>query len=187
MSENLLNNILESKLKTKIVAFFLANPERSFFLGELQKRLGSNSLTPHLNALIKKDLLITFSKRGKKYYIVNKRNPFLHQLRLSVSKNFRKYEDELTRNMKKISGLKVGVLTGLFCAEPGLSCDILLVGKISPLSIEGFVNGAEKIMGQELNYAVFDVKEYEHRKSMFDRFMKDIFENPHLMVVNKIK
>jgi hypothetical protein len=187
MSENLLNTILESKVKTNIVAFFLANPERSFFIGEIEKRLSSKSLTPHLAALVKLGLLKTFSKKGKKYFIVNKKNTFLNDLRLSISKNLKSYEDELVKAMKKVNGLKVGVLTGIFTANPEMSCDILLAGNITPKALENFIKGAEKLMGQELNFALFELKEYEYRKSIFDRFMKDIFENPHIVVVNKAR
>jgi hypothetical protein len=187
MSETLLNKILESKVKINIITFFLASPERSFYLGELEKRLSSKSLLPHLSALVKLDLLSTFSKKGRKYFIVNRKSPFLNDLRLSVSKNFSKYEDELFKSLKKISNLKIGVLTGIFVAAPQMQCDLLLAGNITDKALEGFIKGAEKLMGQEINYAIFDLKEYEYRKSIFDRFMKDIFENTHIVVVNKLK
>ncbi|MDB4940295.1 MAG: hypothetical protein JWO40_720 [Candidatus Doudnabacteria bacterium] len=187
MSENLLESILENNLKTKIIGLLLASPERSFYLGELEKRLSSKALAPHLSFFVKTGLLMTFTKKEKRYYLVNKKNPFLNDLRLSVSKTFKNYEDELVRNMKKIPNLKVGVLCGIFCADTETDCDILLAGDISEKALSNFIAGAEKIMGLELNYAVFETKEYEYRKSIFDRFMKDIFENPHIVIVNKLK
>ncbi len=182
-----LNQILESKVKINIVSFFLANPERSFFSGELEKRLGSKSLPPHLNSLIKMDLLKTFSKKGKRYYIVNSKNDFWSKLRSAVSKILKKYEDELVKAVKKLPGVKVAVLSGLFAAQPDRECDLLLVGKIPQSNLDNFIRGAEKIAGQELNYALFTSEEYQYRKSIFDRFMKDIFEYPHIVIIEKIK
>lgn len=187
ISESQLNQILDSQLKTKIVSFFLANPERSFFNGELEKRLVSKKLAPHLSSLIKTGLLNTFVKKGKRYYTVNSKNSFWSHIRAAVSKNFKKYEDELLVAIKKLPGVKVAVLSGLFTAMPDRNCDLLLVGNIPTRNLDNFVRGLEKLAGQEVNYALFSMQEYQYRKSIFDRFMKDIFEYPHIVVVDKVK
>jgi len=185
MSEALLENILESKSKTNLVAFFLATPERAFYVGELEKRIGSN-VGPHLNAMVKSGLLLTFTKKNNRYYVINKRNPFWNNLRLPMAKSL-KYEDELVKALKKMNNLKVGVLSGVFTANPNMQCDILLAGDVNQRALDNFIAGAERLVGQEVNYALFSSEEYQHRRSIFDRFMKDIFENPHIVVVNKLK
>ena len=95
------------------------------------------------------------------------------------------HQDQLVATLKRIRGLRTAVLSGLFTAQPQLECDVLLVGKISQNSLEKFSRGAEKLMGQEINYAVMDPQEYEYRRNTFDRFTKDIFENEHLVLIDK--
>ncbi len=185
MSETLLETILESKPKTNLIAFFLATPERAFYVGELEKRVGSN-LAPHLQSLVKMDLLKTFNKKSNRYYIINKKNLFLNDLRLALAKSLR-YEDELIKALKKLNNLKVAVLTGVFTANPNMDCDILLAGDLNQRALGNFIAGAEKTIGQEVNYALFSAEEYQHRRNIFDRFTKDIFENPHIIVINKLK
>ena len=81
MTDTFLEKVLKSKKQTGLVAFFLANPERAFYLGELQKRLGSRTLAPHLNFLVKENFVDPFSKKKLKYYRINQKNISLPQIR----------------------------------------------------------------------------------------------------------
>lgn len=182
--------ILENRIKANLANFFLVNPSRAFYFKELEKALKSRSLDQHLAFLVKADFLRQFSKKGNRYYILNRRSPLAAELKTALSrggKSLKKYPDELEKMANRLSGLRVCVLSGLFTANPHLQCDMLLVGAISRRSLENFVGKVEDLVGQEINYALFDVPEYQFRKNIFDRFMKDIFENPHHFVIEKVK
>lgn len=183
----MLETILKSKVKTNLLAFLLAGPQRSFYVGELKRRIGARNVQGHLNELAKENIVKSFSKKGKKYFQVNPKHPLYWQIRGTAQKAAKKYEDELFKYLKKLPGLKVAILTGIFTANPHMSCDVLLVGKLPEKKLLNFEKGIKKLMGQEINYALFSVGEYEARKSMFDRFMKDVLENDHLVVMNKIR
>lgn len=102
-------------------------------------------------------------------------------------KNRRGYEDELVKHVAKLPGVKAAILTGLFVGRPEFDCDMVVVGKIPEQKLHEFSKGVEKMMGQEINYAYFEMEEFKYRQNMFDRFMKDVFENEHLTILNKIK
>lgn len=184
----MLEKILESKTQSNVLAFFLVNPERCFYAGELEKRIGGKNLPADLRALQHAGILDSYPQRGvQRYYQMNRKMPHYQQLRSSVSKNFASYEDELIKSIKKLTGIRCAVLSGIFMGLPKMECDILLVGEVSKRQLDNFIIGAEKIIGQEVNYAVMDEKEFAHRKDTFDRFMKDMYENRHIVVVDKIK
>jgi hypothetical protein len=42
-------------------------------------------------------------------------------------------------------------------------------------------------MGQELNYSIMSEEEFINRRDTFDRFIKDIFDYPHLVILDKIR
>ncbi len=183
----MLETILQNKSLTNTLGFFLSSPERAFFIGDLQKRLGRGVVKP-LNELQKMDLVKVFTKKNLTYCILNQRNKNLPEIKSKVLKASKKFaEDEIVKAIRKMPKIKVAVLCGLFSANPELACDLLLVGDISKKRLDSFVKMTEKMIGQELNYALFDAKEYQFRKNIFDRFIKDIFENPHLVLVNKVK
>ncbi len=187
------SKIFENKLKTKIAGFFLNLEARAFSLGELEKKLSSRSLAAHLNALVKLDLLRTFHKRGVRYFILNQRNKDLPEWRSALVRagrshgSVKRYADDLYKLLQRSSGIKAAALSGLFCGNPEGACDLVLAGAISKRSLDKLIGAVQKIIGQEINYVLFDAKEYAYRKSIFDRFMKDIFDNRHLVVFDKIK
>jgi hypothetical protein len=187
MMEDLLKTLLESKTKLDLAAFLFSNPERAFYLGEIKKRLGARNLEADLAYFQKLNLFTSFTKKGKRYIRLNVKHPLYSQLRAQINKGKKAYEDELTKNVAKLPGIKVVILTGLFVGNPDAECDMLLVGKIPEQKVAEFSKGAEKVMGQEINYALFETEEFKYRQNMFDRFMKDVFENEHMIIVNKIK
>ena len=42
------------------------------------------------------------------------------------------------------------------------------------------------MMGQEINYSIMTEKEFLLRRDTFDRFIKDIFDYPHLTIVDSL-
>ena len=178
---------LENRNQSALIGFFLASPERAFYYGEIQKRTGLRSLDLLLLSFVREGFLTTFSKKSKKYYRVNQNSPVYLELKFSIGKNFKGYEDELSKYLRKIPGIKAAVLSGIFVGQPQMECDLVLAGKMPIVKLEELEKGLTKLMGQEVNYAVFSVEEYKYRKSIFDRFMKDIFENDHLVLFDKTK
>ena len=182
----MLQNILESNKKTTIATFFLASPVRAFYVGELEKRLGKGVL-PELSQMVKLDFLETFLKKGKRYYMVNERSNGYRDLKEFVLKSARSYEDELFKAVKKLTGVRCAVLMGVFAGYPNSECDLLLVGDFKEGQLTKLAEGLDSLMGQEVNYAVLSPDEFKYRKGTFDRFIKDVFENKHLVVVDNLK
>lgn len=186
--QNQYQEFFENKIKAKIIAFFLNNQHRAFYAGELEKKLSSRSLGPHLSALVKSGFLLTFVKKGQRYFILNKKNVGLPDIKSFAAKKLktvRKPEDELLKVLRRIPSLKAAILCGVFQGHPEQQCDLVLAGDLSKRTMDNLVSTVEKMIGQELNYALFDLKEYEYRKNIFDRFMKDIFDNQHFVVLEK--
>ena len=181
-----MQQLLENKSKARILGFFLTRPERGFYFGELKKKLAGRKLQADLAILVKKNLLLTNSKRGKKYYRLNKRSSSYVQLKSWAKKIKRAAEDDLVKMTKKVSGIRFAALSGFLAGNNKLECDLLLVGKVSQKKLEGFIKKAEALVHNEINYALMPIAEFEYRKNTFDRFMKDIFENDHVVLVDKI-
>lgn len=181
----MLNELIDSKQESVIYGFFLVSPERSFSLHELARRLGitQTKLAVALAKMVKLGYLRVFSKRGKKYYIVNSKFKLFPSLQTSLVKNQPKFEDELFIAIKKLGDVSGAYLTGIFSGHPELPVDILLIGKIGPKRLESFVKNCEKMMGQEVNYCVMTAKEFEIRKDSFDKFIRDIFDYRFITVV----
>ncbi|MBL8030319.1 MAG: hypothetical protein JNN11_03660 [Candidatus Doudnabacteria bacterium] len=184
----MLEEILNSKADASVLSFFLTAPERSFSPFEISKRLKLSYLkTTHtLNKLVLHGQLKSFSKKGKKYYLVNPRYKLLPLIRDYLLKNGSRYQDELFSAIKNLGEVRAAFLSGLFVGEPGLPVDLLLVGKVKAEKLEDFLKRLETLMGQEINYSLMSEAEFKTRRNTFDKFIKDIFDYRHLVVCDSI-
>jgi hypothetical protein len=184
----MLEDIINSKHESAVLSFFLVAPERAFSAIELAKRLSIPYLkVAHvLNKLAVHGQLKAFSKKAKKYYIINTKYKLMPEIKSYLIKNGPTYQDELFIAIKKLGEVKAAFLSGLFTGYANLPVDILLVGKINLSKLSEFMTNVEKLMGQEVNYSVMTVEEFVIRRNTFDKFIKDIFDYRHIVVVDEI-
>ncbi|HVY67352.1 MAG TPA: hypothetical protein VHA30_00425 [Patescibacteria group bacterium] len=184
----MLKEIVDSKTDSAVLSFFLAAPQRSFSVMEIARRLGlSNLKAAHsLNKLAAQGPLRAFSKKGKKYYLINAKYKLFPELKSYWQKEGPKYHDELFSAIRQLGEIKAAFLSGLFCGQANLPVDLLLVGKVNLNKLADFLKQTEKLMGQEINYSIMSVDEFLERRDTFDRFIKDIFDYSHLVVVDEL-
>ena len=185
----MLEEIVDSKIDSGTLSFFLSAPERSFSVLEISKRLGIPYLkvAHSLGKLTALGPIKMFAKKSKKYYMLNDKYKLLEQMRAFWQKSPVKYQDELFVAIRKLGDVKAAFLSGLFCGQPGLPVDLLIIGRVNLDKMSGFLKSVEQLMGQEINYSIMTVDEFLLRRNTFDKFIKDIFDYPHLTVVDELK
>ena len=102
------------------------------------------------------------------------------------AKNAQKGKDELFLAIRRLGDVRAAFLSGIFTGYPNLPVDILLVGKINLKKLSDFLKAVKKMMGQDINYSVMTVEEFLQRRDTFDKFIKDIFDYPHLVVMDEL-
>ncbi len=182
----MLTDILESNQKTAVLAYFLLAPERSFSFKELSKRLhiSDKVLVNILREFDELSLIQVFRKEKTELFIINQKHKLLPQIKLSLVKNQKPYEDELFLAIKKLGEIKGAFLSGVFTAQPQLPVDILLVGKINLNKLDTFLQNCKKMLGVDINYSIMTLEEFRMRRDTFDRFLKDIFDYRHVVVID---
>ncbi len=185
----MLEDIVDSKIDSSILAFFLAAPVRSYGVLEVSRRLGFpiQKTARALSSMSKSSQIKIFHKKGKSYYLLNEKYKLLPALSSALLKNAPKYQDELFIAIKKLGTVKAAFLSGLFTGYANLPVDILLVGKINLKKLDIFLTQLQKLMGQEINYSIMSEDEFLLRRDTFDRFIKDIFDYRHLVVCDNLK
>ena len=184
----MLENIIDSKTDSAILSFLLAAPPRSFSVLEISRRLNIPFLTTAhaLSKLAVAGPVKSFVKRGKKYYMLNQHYKLLPGIKDYWRKTGAKYQDELFFAVKRLGEIKAAFLSGIFTGHPELSVDVLLVGRVNLRKLDEFLKAAEHMMGQEINYSIMNPKEFLLRRDTFDRFIRDIFDYPHLTVIDTL-
>jgi hypothetical protein len=186
---HMLSQLLSSKPKTNLINLFLAHPGRSFSFTELRINAGcpAKLLKETLKELDKMDFLVHAHKNKIKYYQMNKHFTLFPELVSLLRKVKNIPSDDLAKRAQKFVSCKLVALTGVFVGKPRIETDILLVGKVGNKSLDNFLALAEKYAEQEIKYTIFTPAEFEYRKIMNDRFIKNILENNPVLIIDKTK
>lgn len=183
---------------------FLMNPEDIFDVGDMGKRskvLGA-ALRKEVKllkdiGLIKERVVVKMrpkrsgkdgelEKRKVNGYGLDSRFPYLAALRALVTEIALGKEDVAAR-FKNCGQLKLIIVAGIFLDEADSRVDILLVGeKMKKPMIENILRRLEAELGKELTYGVMETSDFEYRFGMYDKFIRDILDYPHLVVLNKL-
>lgn len=185
----MLSQLLSSKPKTQVINLFLAHSSRSFSFTEL--RINANCpaklLKQTLKDLDKIEFLNIIAKNHIKYYQMNKHFALYPELVNLLRKVRNIPQDDLVRQAARIGQCKLIALTGVFVGRPRIETDLLFVGRLGAKRLRKFLALAEKYAEQEISYTIFSPQEYEYRKMMNDRFVKNILENNPVFAVDKVK
>ncbi len=180
-------DILDSKYGSELLAFLLLAPARSYSSKELSKRLhiSEKTLANVLREFTQDSIIKQFNRDRVKLYIINQKHKLLPEIKASLIKNQKPYDDELFGAISKLGDIKGAFLSGAFTGQPQLPVDLLIVGKVALPKLDTFLKQCKTMMGIDIHYSIMTPDEFDLRRNTFDRFIKDIFDYPHIVVVDK--
>ncbi len=185
----ILEFLFGSKLKTRLIRFFLMNLEQEYSVQEICEKnlLKSGPARSVLNEFVKNKFVIERRKSGKKYYTSNQRFPLFFELKtLFIKSNIFPQCSSLDK-IKTIGDVKLALISGVFMNYPKSKADIILVANnVSRTRLKTLMNNIEAEVGKEISYVLMTSDEFKYRMDMLDRFLLDFLESPHDELVNKI-
>ena len=201
---DVLAKLFGSPARVKLMRLFLMNPEDVFDYADMNRRskVGAALLRKEVAllagvGLIKPRVVVKMKpKRGKaggelikkktNGYGMDVRFQYLGALRALVTEIALGKEDVSAR-FRNCGQIKLIVVSGIFLDNPDSRVDILIVGdKLKKPIIEGVLRRLEAELGKELIYAVMETPDFEYRFGIYDKFIRDILDYPHLVVANKL-
>lgn len=188
--KNTLEALFGSKLRWRLIKLFLLNDEKNFVVAEIAKKLKADgrNISGLLSQLEKAKFIASKSKQGKKTFATNQKFPFFSELKNLVVKSNVFPQCESLGKIKSLGNVKLGVISGVFINNPKSKTDLLIVGdNVSKAKMKHLLEDLEAEMGREVNYSLMDSTEFKYRTNMFDKFIMEIFESPHEIVVNKLQ
>lgn len=182
-----LSDIIDSDHQAELLAFLLTATPRSFPVSELSQRLSISpqAISTAAGVMEKHNLVKSFTKQQTKFYILNHRHAMVPQLKSSLGKEHKSWPDELSASLKKLGHFSGIFLSGVFVGRPELVIDLLLVGSVNANKLNEFLRTASKQFGGELNYSIMSAQEFRLRRNTFDRFIKDVFDYPHIILLDR--
>jgi len=193
----MLEQIIGSKTRVKLLRLFLNNPTQQFYLRELARRLKTqlNSVRREMENLEKLGIVQSIQQEAgyvkekggmKKYFVTNIDYILFPELKALFLKSQLLLEKSFVSKIKSLAKLQLFILTGVFIGQKGMSTDMLLVGNINRDKLAQAIRAFERDFGQSINYTVLSPQEFKYRKDITDKFLYDILEGEKMVICDEL-
>lgn len=183
----------------KLLRFFLFNPDGIFSFEEISRRarLVRRTARTELNILERagvirrKYLYETVPKRSYKRrvlgYALNHDFSLLAPLQAFLFATAPLNTKTLLAYVRRAGSFDFVAAAGVFMGEFERRLDVLLVSKsVSEQKAEQAVRLLEAELGIELKYAFLKTDEFRYRVSMRDKLVRDVFDYPHEILIDRL-
>jgi hypothetical protein len=180
-----LGKLFGSLPRVKVMKLFLFNDEAVFNKKEVSKRskISPSVSSKEVNLLFKAGLL----RKKKTGFYLDKNFPFLIPLQDLLMHSAPMQNKEISKRLSGVGKVKAVVVSGVFIQNPESRLDILVVGDdISQNRLKSVIGNMESEIGRELRFALLETADFKYRQGVCDRLVRDVFESPHKVVVDKV-
>jgi hypothetical protein len=176
----MLNSIITSKTRVKLLLKFFLNSNTKSYLRNLEQEFGesSNAIRVELNRLESADLLHSEVTGNRKYFRANTNHPLYKDIN-NIVKNFVEIDKLIERVINRVSNLERAYITGdLARGIDSQIIDVVLIGhNLETSYIEQLVSKAENILNRKIRYIILtetQMTDYFRNKPVLNIWEKDI-------------
>lgn len=183
----MLEDIIISRVRIKILKLFLTSPGKIFHVREMVRRTEEeiNAVRRELAHLEKAGMVTKEPRANRLYYTFRRDYPLYFEFLELIAKTTGIGLDIL-KNKAKLGKIKFAMLAGSFVrglpALPG-KVDLLVVGNIVLPELSQIVRSEEVRRDREINYTVVTKEEFEFRKKRRDPFILEILAGSRVMII----
>ena len=159
----MLQTLITSKTRLKLLLKFFLNPSLSSYLRELEGEFkeSSNGIRLELNRLEQADMLVSNFQGNKKIYTVNQLHPLYNEINGIIKKHYQ-LDVVLEFVIGKLGNLKEVFITGnISKGQDDDVIDLIFVGEIDSAFLLKLISKAEKLLHRKIRYLIYSVKEFE--------------------------
>ncbi len=121
-------------------------------------------------------------------YQLNKKFSFYEELKGLVLKSSPASMEAMLGRLKHLGRVKLALVAGIFLNNERKRVDLFIVGDdINERKLENFLRNLEAEVGKKVDFALMTTKEFDYRYDMYDRFLRDVLDYPHHVLINKMK
>ncbi|PJC33158.1 hypothetical protein CO048_03680 [Candidatus Roizmanbacteria bacterium CG_4_9_14_0_2_um_filter_35_15] len=183
----MLEHIIPSKTRRKILEFFFHRSGESYYLRRIVREVDEevNAVKRELDILSDAKLLLKERRLNKVYYNLNKNYIYYDEfLRIFTKTGYLALA--IHKNLSKIGKIKFVALSTKFSKNTVIRENeiyLLVVGVVVIPEVESIIKEGEKIFGRAINYTVMTEDEFVFRKKNNDPFIWRFLKQPKVMLV----
>ena len=173
----MLDSLITSKTRIRLLLKFFLNPAHGAYLRELAQEFGesTNSVRVELNRMAQSGLLESTEEGRTKVYRANPAHPLFPEISRIVAKTVG-LDSLIEQVVGRLGNVKFAFITGDYArgADSGL-IDLVLVGDIDESYLATLTKKVEELIGKKIRPLALSPEEFEKLKNRFH-------EEPHLVV-----
>lgn len=187
--DDALAKLFGSSARVKLLRLFLFNEQEIFNVASagFRAKLSKDATRKEIRSLLDAKIIRKKSVKGKTQYMANPRFSHYEALRTFLRTSTGVTDDNINTLIRKTGTVRLVTLSGLFTGVPEPGIDILVVGdKLDEKMLGASVRSLEAELGRELRYASFTTEDFRYRVGVYDRLVRDVFDYPHRIILDKI-
>lgn len=184
-----LERIFGSKARLKLLRLFLFNQEAALTSAEISSRtkLSKEAVRRELIDLLASGLVRRRGTQIPVRYQTNRDFEHLGALDMFIRGTTSVRPRNIINLLKRAGSLRLVALSGLFTGALEPQIDLLIVGdNLEESTLARTVRALEAELGREIRYASFTTADFRYRLGVYDRLLRDVFDYPHRLLVDKI-
>ena len=188
----MIEQLLGSKTRVKLLQLFLSNPNRSFYVREITRRIDEqiNSVRRELSNLLNIGIIVSDTTNNRLYYEVNQAYEFYEPLRAIFGKEAKTEKIKVPKtaeqeDLKALGNVELLLYTGQFTRDERAGVDVLIVGNTNANAVQKFLADLEKQEGKDLRYTVMTLADFNYRQQVRDKFLGNVLEAKSQVVIDR--
>lgn len=159
----MLDSLITSKTRVKLLLKFFMNPETRSYLRSLAEEFGesTNAVRVELNRLEKAGILESSPDGRTRLYRANRKHPLFPDI-ISLVKKFTGIDQLIDMVLSKLGNVELALVTGDYArgVDSGI-IDVVIVGDVDRRYLEHLVGMAEEMIQRKIRSLVLRVDEFE--------------------------
>jgi predicted transcriptional regulator len=194
----MIEQLFGSKTRVKLLQLFYSNPNRSFFVREITRKIDEqiNSVRRELSNLLSIGIITSETTNNKLYYEVNQKYEYFEPLQAifggGVKKTAKKTsaadgtadEADSETDLRAVGHIDLAVYTGQFTRDETSGIDFLVVGDVNPNALQKYVDELEGKENKSIRYTVMTLPDFRYRQQINDRFAVGIMNAKKQVLVD---
>jgi len=184
-----LAKLFGSPARLKMVRLFVFNTHTAFTLPEIiaRTKLSKDAARHELAELCTSGLVRKKGARAATSYRANLQFDHLSALDVFIRETTNVRPHVVVSMLRRSGTIRLVVLSGFFTGALESQLDLLVVGdRLDERALLHAVRSLEAELGREIRYASFATEDFRYRMGVYDRLLRDVFDYPHRLLVDKI-
>jgi len=184
----MLTNLLGSRLRAKVLGWLFSHPDERYFVRQLTSLLkeDSTNISRELARLERMGILVSTQVGRQKHYQANKECAIFEELRglaLKTTGMADVIRESLVPLAKQISLAFVYGSMASGEATSASDIDLLVVGDVDEMVLNGALAQTEELLGRTVNYMLLSRREFRKRRGDDGGFLARVLAGPKIMIL----